>query len=928
MEHSGEYMADEIRDWLKIASSAFKASTTFFENQVQGQIEDNIRMFQNRHPKGSKYNTAFYKNRSKIARPKTRAAGQRFEAALKKAYFSTSDLVVINGRQESNKEQSLSATVNTNLLDYRLRETIPWFKTLIAAGQEAWKSGAVFSYQWWEYKRFPNGKIIDRPRIDLVPPEHIRFDPNADWLDPINTSPYVIRMVPMYLKDVKARMQADEGRGDQPVWKNLDESDLLSAIVSQNITSIESAREDKQADKPSSTAVLNDYSTLWIHENFVELDGQDWVYYTLGTTHMLSDPQPIETVYLHGQRPIVMGHVLIEPFKVFPAGMPEVGQPLQEEINDIANTRLDNVKLVLNKRYFAKRGRNIDMISLLRNTPGSITVMDNPGEDVQVVSTPDITQSSYIEQDRLNVDYDELVGTFSQGSVATNRKLGETVGGLNLIASGAGVINDLLVATFNESWVEPVLKQLLKLEQRYETDITLLSLVSEPEVRRFYIRYGDSAELDRLLDQDLILTVNVGIESTNPQMRVERLMFALDALSRIVASPASQTLEMEEIKKEIFGALGYKDAKRFFKEGEEDPRIAQLQQELLQLQQVINTKQIENQTKLQIEQGKLQLETARLELDKALAELQASKEQATIQSISMDIAKKQIDIQRATSGIDDLYKTEELNLKRQTLVNARDFKILDAQTQRDKILADWKAKREELDAKLKITLVNAGGGVDNNTLNQDQLVEGRQDGGPVTENKPYIVGEQGPELFVPQQDGEVVPNEIISPHQSTFREAENEPKSKQFVFDEQFVNYIKKVEGFIPTAKDIGDGVITGGYGNTTQFLEGDKVSKEKAENLLQEDLFKAVDQVRQDLGIDVFNTLNKNQVQLLSDITFNVGSLKGFPKFTEAILRKDKDMAIKESKRFWKEKGKKKELKNRNKEFSNLINNMLEGEG
>jgi GH24 family phage-related lysozyme (muramidase) len=165
-------------------------------------------------------------------------------------------------------------------------------------------------------------------------------------------------------------------------------------------------------------------------------------------------------------------------------------------------------------------------------------------------------------------------------------------------------------------------------------------------------------------------------------------------------------------------------------------------------------------------------------------------------------------------------------------------------------------------------------------------------------------------------------------NQSTTETVENKPSSKQFVFDEKFIDYIKKVEGFIPTAKDIGDGVITGGYGNTKNFSIGDKVNKDVAESLLIEDLNEAVAQVRRQLGSDVFNSLDKNQIQLLSDITFNVGSLKGFPKFTEAILRKDKDMAIKESKRFWKEKGKKKELKNRNKEFSNLINNMLEGEG
>jgi tape measure domain-containing protein len=39
--------------------------------------------------------------------------------------------------------------------------------------------------------------------------------------------------------------------------------------------------------------------------------------------------------------------------------------------------------------------------------------------------------------------------------------------------------------------------------------------------------------------------------------------------------------------------------------------------------------------------------------------------------------------------------------------------------------------------------------------------DGRQEGGPVRENQPYIVGERGPELFVPGRSGSVVPNDQV-----------------------------------------------------------------------------------------------------------------------------------------------------------------------
>lgn len=41
----------------------------------------------------------------------------------------------------------------------------------------------------------------------------------------------------------------------------------------------------------------------------------------------------------------------------------------------------------------------------------------------------------------------------------------------------------------------------------------------------------------------------------------------------------------------------------------------------------------------------------------------------------------------------------------------------------------------------------------------EQSIQGRQEGGPVKKGKPYVVGENGPEIIVPEQDGMVIPND-------------------------------------------------------------------------------------------------------------------------------------------------------------------------
>jgi hypothetical protein len=58
---------------------------------------------------------------------------------------------------------------------------------------------------------------------------------------------------------------------------------------------------------------------VWVHQNIAEVDGEDFVWYTLGTTALLSDAQPLKEVWWHGQRPFVVGYAVLETHKVYPA---------------------------------------------------------------------------------------------------------------------------------------------------------------------------------------------------------------------------------------------------------------------------------------------------------------------------------------------------------------------------------------------------------------------------------------------------------------------------------------------------------------------------------------------------------------------------------------------------------------------------------
>jgi uncharacterized SAM-binding protein YcdF (DUF218 family) len=83
--------------------------------------------------------------------------------------------------------------------------------------------------------------------------------------------------------------------------------------------------------------------------------------------------------------------------------VPALARGLAEEVNEIANQRIDNVKFALNKKWFAKRGVEVDLAGLVRNVPGGVVMMNDPINDVREISWPDVTQSSYMEQQGLDM---------------------------------------------------------------------------------------------------------------------------------------------------------------------------------------------------------------------------------------------------------------------------------------------------------------------------------------------------------------------------------------------------------------------------------------------------------------------------------------------------------------------------------------------
>jgi len=609
-------VSKEDEGWIELAHSNFNTAKGYQDSALTTQWERNADHFNNRHYRRSIYNSRFYKGRSRIFRPLTRSAERSASATAAAALFSNMRNTEVRPNNHNDPMQVASANIMQQILEYRLSKTIPWFLTCMGAWQDTRVYGPCCTYTTWEFLEREVEKVrkvpkldmreepipgefdeetytetevlIDKPVIEMIPPENLLLDPECDWRDPVGSSPYVIRLKPMHLDDILAKMNEDDTKTTAQKWRTYSTEEILS-VSSDTYNSVGQAREGDQRPNKSDSQERDEFKVIWAHENYVRLQGEEYVYWTLGTELLLTEPAPLGQVYHTGMRPLTYGFSVIEAHRFSPSSATELISGLQACVNDVANQRLDNIKLALNKRYLIRRGAQVDLESLMRSVPGGGVTTDDPERDVKVIDTKDVTASSYREQERLETESNDLSGTFMGGSVQNNRSLNETVGGMELLSEGANAISEFDIRTFIETWVKPQLELLIQYIQAYETDDVIFYNAFDEAFKQLGYSYNNTEERapgqfnqdelkqmkDGVLNNSMTITVNVGLGATSPQKKIDMFSYIMNSLRDM--PDQLQRLDGDEIVKEMFAAAGFQDGERFLKGGKdgEQPEITE-----------------------------------------------------------------------------------------------------------------------------------------------------------------------------------------------------------------------------------------------------------------------------------------------------------------------------------------------------------------
>lgn len=682
-------------NFLKLSQEAFDASTAWIDTNWRSEWDYSLKAFRNEHASGSSYLSPAFAGRSKLFRPKTRALIRKNEAAAAVALFSNMETAVFAPLNPSDPMSVAAAELYKALVEYRLTHSIPAFPLVMGAFQDAMTTGAVCSYNYWEYERKKGKAIKDKPCIKLRPIENIRIDGGADWLDTVESSPYLCDIIPMYVCQVKGMMETQDEKTGAPKWKKYDEKEILKARPDQIDTTRQARLGNKQQDPHQEEKPISDFDIVWVMRWFMrDSQNDDYTYYTLGTEDLLTEAKPVEEVYFHGKRPYVIGYSVIETHKTFKTPLPVLVKPLQQEMNEIANQRIDNVKFVLNKRWLVARGRQVDVQSLVRNVPGGVTLLTDPKTDVMESNWPDVTSSSYVEQDRLNSDFSDLAGEFSPATKFANKASNDTLGGTRMAQQGAGMMTDYMLRTIIETWYEPTLQHLTLLEKEYETDDIVLSVCGKKAQLEKRGIYGTEG----LLEQEVKVTVNVGMGTSNPTERFQKLMVGTKAVMDTVMT-APPNFNVQEFIKEAYSNMGYRDGSRFWSD-QADPRLLKAMQMVQQLQGMLQGKQMELQASGQIEIAKIQsnekIKGAELQVDaqRIAGDLRIRETENAIEAAKVNLDKFIAELEAQGTAQDMVMRMQELRASlEQSQLKIQEQKIKNQGTAL-KLIADLRKKEE------------------------------------------------------------------------------------------------------------------------------------------------------------------------------------------------------------------------------------------
>jgi hypothetical protein len=151
----------------------------------------------------------------------------------------------------------------------------------------------------------------------------------------------------------------------------------------------------------------------------------------------------------------------------FGVGVGQVGKPTQERFNKLVNQRLDNVDLVLNKQGFYNGNDTLINTKRLQiSEPGRWHKVSDTVNSIRWMDTPDVTASSYKEEELAKADFRESTGA-TIPLLPTEAEQHRTASGINLLQGAAGARFRPIIRNLEHDLVQEIARHYLSNLQQF-----------------------------------------------------------------------------------------------------------------------------------------------------------------------------------------------------------------------------------------------------------------------------------------------------------------------------------------------------------------------------------------------------------------------------------------------------------------------------
>lgn len=269
-----------------------------------------------------------------------------------------------------------------------------------------------------------------------------------------------------------------------------------------------------------------------------------WIIIVNRTVKFRNTPNP----YNHQLPPLCKLTLFEDPNPSwFGIGIGRIGKPTQERLNKIVNQRLDNVDLVLNKQGFYNGNDTlINTKKLQVSKPGQWHKVSDTVTSIRWMDIPDVTTSSYKEEEIAKQDFRESTGAVVQ-LMPTEEGQHRTAMGINLLQSAAGARFKPVLKKLETEFVSHLAYLYLSMLQQFMVLPEWISVTSaNGALQPIQVRPEDI--------QSKVQFIPTGVsETVNKELQIGQLLRFKELTTN------DPTVNRVEINKRIAELMGFKD---------------------------------------------------------------------------------------------------------------------------------------------------------------------------------------------------------------------------------------------------------------------------------------------------------------------------------------------------------------------------------